>query len=52
MPTRSEVEHELIAARLEVVDAEDHNDSDGAELARMRCDALLDRWMHLAEQRA
>jgi hypothetical protein len=48
--TRAELEQELLAARYELCDAEDRGDSDGAILARARCDTLLDRWLHTVRQ--
>jgi hypothetical protein len=44
--TRAEVESQLLAARQELIECEDCNDPLGAELARCRCDTLLDQWVH------
>ena len=44
--TRAEVESQLLAARQELIECEDCNDALGAELARCRCDTLLDQWVH------
>lgn len=44
LPTRAEIEQQLIAARAEVVACEDCDDTVGAELARCRCDDLTDQW--------
>jgi hypothetical protein len=51
LPTRKDLEAEMTAARRELCDCEDRGDNLGAELARCRCDELLDRWAHLPRQR-
>jgi hypothetical protein len=49
LPTRAEVETALLRARAEVIECEDCGDRVGAELARCRCDTLLDLlWTHMA----
>lgn len=51
LPTRAEIEQLILAARRELVECEDAHDEIGADLARARCDSLLDRWAHVPEQR-
>jgi hypothetical protein len=52
LPTRLELREQLIHARTELIVAEDVGDPIGAELARARCDSLLDRMLTLGHKEA
>lgn len=50
--TRAEIDAKLEAARAELIECEDCGNAEGAELARCRCDSLLDElWQILPKQR-
>lgn len=49
--THEQLERDLTRTRQRLRQAEDKGDDLTAELARLRCDALLDQWMHLPKQR-
>ncbi len=47
LPTLTDLREQLLFARSELIVAEDVGDPLGAALARVRCDALLDRILRL-----
>lgn len=48
LPTLQDLREQLLHARTELIVAEDVGDPAGAALARLRCDAILDRILLLS----